>query len=214
MAEYCSNCFEKLDALHMCGSSASEGRSNSSGGDIWSTNQSLHNFVIAAPLIGVVLDLALPLPSSLIHSAIVSVLGSALAAAVWVGIKYQGQKSLKFFALNLKNFLYTPNILKIFGSSGNKKVTPTWLAVIAASTVLQVIIFTPGNAAYVSSQITKQIHQKSGATLKAECPKTRIYFYNENIECRVRTGLLGITVPARVSISPILGSSEIKVSLF
>jgi hypothetical protein len=214
MAEYCSNCFEKLDALHMCGSSASEGRSNSSGGDIWSTNQSLHNFVIAAPLMGVVLDLVLPFPSSLIHSAIVSVLGSALAAAVWVGMKYQGQKSLKFFAFNLKNFLYTPNILKIFGSSGNKKATPTWLAVIAASTVLQVIMFTPGNSAYLSSQITKQIHQNSGATLKTECPKAKVYFYNEEIECRVRTGLLGITVPARVSISPILGSSEIKVSLF
>jgi len=37
--------------------------------------------------------------------------------------------------------------------------------------------------------------------------------YSDKIECRVKTGIFGITVPARVTISPLLGTSEIKVSL-
>jgi len=156
----------------------------------------------------------LPLPSSLIHSVIVSLVGSALASIIWVVLKYQGEKSIKFFFLNLKNFLYTPNLLKVFGSDGSRKSTSYWLGVIALSTVLQVIIFTPGNGTYLAHQVTKKIDDASGANLKVECPKTKIYLYNETLECRVKTGILGISVPARISMSPLLGTSDIKVSLF
>ncbi len=214
MPEYCSNCFQKLDAFHLCSSSSVENDSITSENYTWDSGQSLYNFIIAAPLMGIVLDFVLPLPSSLIHSMIISILGSALAAVLWVALKYQGEKSIKFFFLNLKNFLYTPNILKIFGSNGNRKSTSYWLGVIAISTVLQVIIFTPGNGTYLAHQVTKKIDDASGANLKVECPKTRIYLYNETLECRVKTGILGISVPARISMSPLLGTSDIKVSLF
>jgi hypothetical protein len=214
MAEYCPNCFEKLDALHMCGGSEKLNVAPPSGSEVWGINKSLTNFVVFAPLMGVVLDFILPLPSSLIHSVIVSLVGSALASIIWVVLKYQGEKSIKFFFLNLKNFLYTPNLLKVFGSDGSRKSTTYWLGVIALSTVLQVIIFTPGNGTYLAHQVTKKIDDASGANLKVECPKTKIYFYNETLECRVKTGILGISVPARISMSPLLGTSDIKVSLF
>ena len=214
MAEYCPNCFEKLDALHLCGGSEKLNDAPPSGSEVWGINQSLTNFVVFAPLMGVVLDFILPLPSSLIHSVIVSLVGSALASIIWVVLKYQGEKSIKFFFLNLKNFLYTPNLLKVFGSDGSRKSTSYWLGVIALSTVLQVIIFTPGNGTYLAHQVTKKIDDASGANLKVECPKTKIYFYNETLECRVKTGILGISVPARIRMSPLLGTSDIKVSLF
>jgi hypothetical protein len=104
--------------------------------------------------------------------------------------------------------------LKVFGSDGSRKSTSYWLGVIALSTVLQLIIFTPGNGTYLAHQVTKKIDDASGANLKVECPKTKIYFYNETLECRVKTGILGISVPARISMSPLLGTSDIKVSLF
>jgi hypothetical protein len=49
--------------------------------------------------------------------------------------------------------------------------------------------------------------------LTVQCPGTQIYLYQDPIECRVRTGIFGITVPARVTISPVIGTFSIKVSL-
>jgi hypothetical protein len=119
-----------------------------------------------------------------------------------------------FYVRNLKNFAYTPNMIKIFGLGETKKVATGWLAAVVVSSALQVLIFTPGNASYLGHQVTKKIDDASGANLEVKCPSTKIYLYNEKIECRVKTGLLGITVPARATLSPILGSAEIKVSLF
>jgi hypothetical protein len=213
MADYCSKCFEKLDAFHFCAESDSVKNLAASGDDLWETNQSIINFVIFAPVMGVFLDFILPLPSSLIHSLIISILGSALAAILWVTIKYQGEKTFKFYLLNIKNFLYTPNILKIFGSGGNKKAASYWLGIVAFATVIQLLIFTPGNSTYLANQVVNKIDKASGANLKVDCPKTKLYLYNERIECRVKTGILGITVPARANLSPFLGTSEIKISL-
>jgi hypothetical protein len=213
MAEYCPNCFEKLDALHICESSESSTQDRSSGSSIWETNQSLAPVVIAAPLFGFLLDFVLPFPSSLVHSLLISVVGSGIVAAIWVAVKYEGQKSLKFFAFNVKNFLYTPNILKVFGSYGVKKATPYWFAVVFLSAALQMVIFTPGNATYLGNQVSKKIDSASGANLKVECPSTKFYLYNEKIECRVKTGILGISVPARATVSPLIGTADIKVSI-
>lgn len=212
MAEYCPLCFEKQDFLHKCGDSAASsfsGLSSVAG----SGKHTLSSVVIAAPLMGVVLDLFVPLPSSLIHSLIVALLGSAVTGALWVAFKHDGSKSFKFFLRNLKNFIYTPNMLKIFGSDGNKKVTSSWLGVIAASIAVQILIFTPGNATYLETQISNSIDKASGANLDVECPGTQFFLYQDRIECRVKTGILGISVPARVELSPILGTSDIKVSL-
>jgi hypothetical protein len=46
-----------------------------------------------------------------------------------------------------------------------------------------------------------------------ECPKNMFYFYTDRLECRVKTGLLGISVPARIALSPLIGTADIKVSL-
>ena len=168
---------------------------------------------MGAPLMGIVLDLFLPLPSSLIASALVAVLGSAVTSFLWVAFKYDGNKTFRFFILNLKNFLYTPNMLKIFGSDGNKKATSTWFGFIALSTAIQIFLFTPGNASFIENTVSNKIKKESGVKLAVECPGTKIYFYQDPIECRVKTGIFGITVPARVTISPVIGTFSIKVSL-
>jgi hypothetical protein len=142
-----------------------------------------------------------------------SILGSALAAIVWVVFNFEGQKSFKFYLYNIKNFLFTPNLLNIFGATGKRRVLSRWLLVIASSTALQVVLFTPGNSLNLANQVTAKIQDASGANLKVDCPKTKLFFYNEKIECRVKTGILGITVPARSNISPILGNYQIKVSI-
>ena len=213
MADYCPDCFEKLDALHICADTDSVKYERYAGNATWSRNQSLINFIIFAPIAGVALDFVLPLPSSLIHSFALSILGSALAAIVWVVFNFEGQKTFNFYLYNMKNFLFTPNLLKIFGATGNKRVLSKWLLVIASSTALQVVLFTPGNSLNLANQVSAKIHDASGANLKVECPKTKLFFYNERIECRVKTGILGITVPARSNISPILGNYQIKVSI-
>ena len=212
MASYCPRCFEEDDSFHTCSDS---GSLDSFGKDSAGTSSkySLASVVMAAPLMGIVLELFLPLPSSLIASALVALLGSAFTSFLWVAFKYDGHKSFRFFILNLKNFVYTPNMLKIFGSDGNKKATSTWFGFIALSTAIQIFLFTPGNASFIENTVSNKIKKESSVKLAVECPGTKIYFYQEPIECRVKTGVFGITVPARVTISPVVGTFSIKVSL-
>ncbi len=213
MAEYCPKCFEPIDFLHKCGSNSANSEMDFGGGSSRRTKIELGTLIGVAPLAGILLDQFVALPSSLVHSLILSTVGSGLVALIWVMINFRGTKSFKFYVQNIPNFLYTPNIFKIFGTSDNRKLTSTWLLAVVASTFLQIILFTPGNATYLASQITNQIDEASGASLDAECPTYKLYFYNEKIECKVNTGLLGIKVPARAELSPFLGTSTIKISL-
>ena len=212
MANYCPRCFEEDDAYHSC---IDSGSLDSFGQDSVGTSSkySLTSIVMAAPLMGIALELFLPLPSSIVTSALVSVLGSAAMGLLWVAFKYDGNKTFRFFIRNLKNFVYTPNMLKIFGSNGNKKATSTWFGFIALSTAIQIFLFTPGNAAFIENTVSNKIKKESGVRLTVQCPGTQIYLYQDPIECRVRTGIFGITVPARVTISPVIGTFSIKVSL-
>lgn len=194
----------------MCGESKS---SSAFEEDVKSDLQSFAMIVMGAPLMGVVLDFLLPLPSSLIVSVLVSLLGSAFVSFLWVAFKYEGNKTFRFFIRNLKNFIYTPNMLKIFGSNGRKNVTSAWLGFIALSTIIQVIVFTPGNGSFIEYSVSNKIEKESGVNLDVDCPGTQIYLYRDTIECRVKTGILGITVPARVTPSPIVGTFKVKVSL-
>ena len=194
----------------MCGESKS---SSAFEEDVKSDLQSLAMIVMGAPLMGVVLDFLLPLPSSLIVSVLVSLLGSAFVSFLWVAFKYEGNKTFRFFIRNLKNFIYTPNMLKIFSSNGRKNVTSAWLGFIALSTIIQVIVFTPGNGSFIEYSVSNKIEKESGVNLDVDCPGTQIYLYRDTIECRVKTGILGITVPARVTPSPIVGTFKVKVSL-
>lgn len=213
MSPNCLNCGDDLDVFHSCQAKGStfdspfESISKSRG------SASLLTVILVAPLTGVLLDLFLPLPSSLLHSILVSVLGSTIVAALWVSIKYDGKKSFKFYLKNLKNFAFTPLMLKIFTTEDSKKASFSWLGVIALSSTIQIFLFTPGNSAYLESRVSKQIDDASGANLQVECPSNIIYLYSDRIECRVKTGILGITVPARAQLSPLLGSADIKVSL-
>ena len=210
MAEYCPSCFQKADFLHVCGESKSQYVFNEESSN---EKYSLTSIVLIAPLMGVGLDFLLPLPSSLFVSALVSLLGSAFVSCLWVAFKYDGNKTFRFFARNLKNFIYTPNMLKIFGSDGRKNVTSAWFGVLALSTAIQVFLLTPGNASFTEYSINSKIEKESGVNLKVDCPGTRIFLYRDTIECRVKTGILGITVPARVTPSPIFGTLTVKVSL-
>ena len=210
MAEYCSSCFEKADFLHVCKDSSIAGAFGEESTD---AKHSLTTIVMVAPLMGIALDFFLPIPSSLITSALVALLGSALISFLWVAFNFNGKKTFKFFLRNLKNFIYTPNMLKIFGSEEKKNVTTSWLGFIALSTAIQVFLFSPGNASFIENSISNKIEKESGVNLQVECPSTQIYLYREPIKCRVKTGILGITVPARVTPSPIVGTFTVKVSL-
>ncbi len=210
MAEYCPSCFEKADFLHICGESTSAG---SSGGELAESGHSLTSIVLCAPLVGILLDFFLPLPSSLLTSALVALLASAFVGFLWVAIKFDGNKTFRFFLRNLKNFVYTPNMLKIFGSNGQKNVPAKWFGFVALSTAIQIFLFTPGNASFIEYSISNKIEKESGVNLQVDCPGTQVFLYRDTIECRVKTGILGITVPARVTPSPILGTFKVKVSL-
>ena len=216
MSDYCPKCFEKMDFLHTCGDSQSSQPDSQEAyfGKAKSMKASLVTIVGLAPLAGLAVDLFAPLPSSVVHSILATLIGSTLVGLIWVMTSYDGHKSAKFLLRNLKNFAYTPNMLKVFSAENPKKATTTWFGALALSIALQLVVFTPGNASYLGHQVTKKIDDASGANLEVKCPSTKIYLYNEKIECRVKTGLLVITVPARATLSPILGSAEIKVSLF
>ncbi len=202
-----------MDFLHKCETGEHSSSDEHFGFTSNNTRLPLFAVVAAAPMAGIVFDLILPLPSSLLHSTLVSIMGSAFVGLFWVTFKNQGTRSPKFYLANLKNFIYTPNLLKLYGSEGGKKVSAIWIFAIAAATATQIFLFTPGNSKYLAHQVSSQIDQESGANLEVVCPSTRLFFYKEKIECRVKTGLLGITVPARVDLSPLIGTSEIKVSL-
>lgn len=212
MAEYCPLCFEKTDFLHLCGESKTTDLFRQNSVDE-SRRFSLISIVMVAPMMGVLLDLFLPLPSSILTSAVMALLGSALTGFLWVAFKYDGRKSFRFFIRNFKNFIYTPNMLKIFGSDRNRKTTPTWFGFIAFSTVLQIFLFTPGNGFLIENTVSNKIKKESGVNLAVDCPKMRIYLYQEPLECRVKTGIFGISVPARATLSPVVGTFSIKVSI-
>ena len=213
MSEDCPLCYETFESDHVCGRKDKADDSGLSGFANTRSRFPLVSIVAFAPLMGVIFDLVLPLPSSLLHSVFVSVLGSTLVGLTWVVFKYEGAKSLNFYLKNLKNFAFTPNLLKLYSADGARKSTSLWLVAIILSTTLQVFFFTPGNAHYLAGRVSHQIDDASGANLDVECPQNLLYFYTDQIECRVKTGLLGISVPARASLSPFLGTADIKVSL-
>ena len=202
-----------MDADHVCGRKSKSSDSGFSGFTNTRSRFPLVSIVAFAPLMGILFDLVLPLPSSLLHSVLVSILGSTVVGLVWVMFKYEGSKSFNFYLKNLKNFAYTPNLLKLYNADGARKATSLWIVAIIFSTALQVFFFTPGNANYLAGRVSNQIDDASGANLDVECPANKLYFYADRIECRVKTGLLGISVPARISLSPLLGTADIKVSL-
>ncbi len=210
MTEHCPNCFEKADFLHVCGESKSE---YVFGEESSESNYSLTSIVLGAPLVGILLDFFLPLPSSLLTSALVALLASAFVGFLWVAFNFDGNKTFKFHLRNLKNFVYTPNMLKIFGSDVQKNVSAKWLGFVALSTAFQIFLFTPGNASFIEYSISKKIEKESGVNLQVDCPGTQVFLYRDTIECRVKTRILGITVPAWVTPSPILGTFKVKVSL-
>lgn len=202
-----------MDDDHVCGRKSRSSDSGFSGFTNTRSKFPLVSIVAAAPMMGILFDLVLPLPSSLLHSVLVSILGSTVVGLVWVLFKYEGSKSFNFYLKNLKNFIYTPNLLKLYSTEGSRRAASLWLGTIAISTALQIFFFTPGNANYLAGRVSHQIDEASGANLKVECPKNTFHFYTDRIECRVKTGLFGISVPARVTLSPILGTADIKVSL-
>ena len=65
---------------------------------------------------------------------------------------------------------------------------------IALSTAIQIFLFTPGNASFIENTVSNKIKKESGVKLAVECPGAQIYFYQDPIECRVKTGIFGITV--------------------
>ena len=213
MTEFCPQCYEAMDSDHVCGRKSRSSDSSFSGFTNTRSRFPLVSIVAFAPLMGILFDLVLPLPSSLLHSILVSLLGSTVVGLVWVMFKHEGSKSLNFYLKNLKNFAYTPNLLKLYSADGARRATSLWLVAIVFSTALQIFLLTPGNASYLAGRVSNQIDDASGANLDVECPQMKFYFYTERIECRVKTGLLGISVPARVSLSPFLGTTDIKVSL-
>lgn len=214
MSDYCPKCFETMDFLHTCQGSKSEVEESFSQSSSPKKEVSLANIVGFAPLGGLLVEYLIPLPSSIAHSIFISLIGSTLVGVFWALFIHRGNRNINYILANLKNFAYAPNMLKIYSHENPKKATRTWLAILALSTALQIVIFTPGNAAYLSRSVTNKIDDASGANLKVSCPSNFLYFYNDKIECRVKTGILGISVPARSKLSPISGSAEIKVSLF
>jgi len=213
VSEDCPLCYETFESDHICGRRNKSSDSGFSGFTNARSRLPLVSIVAFAPLMGILLDLILPLPSSLLHSVLVSILGSTVVGLVWVMFKYEGSKSFNFYLKNLKNFAFTPNLLKLYSADGARKATSLWLAAIIFSSALQVVFFTPGNAYYLAGRVSNQIDDASGANLDVECPKNKFYFYTDRLECRVKTGLLGISVPARIALSPLIGTADIKVSL-
>ena len=207
------NCQERADLFHSCkptsGLFEDKGYSTS---DLASAS-SLTAVVCLAPIMGIALDYFLPIPSSLFNSALLSFLGSTLVGLLWISLGYKGSKNLTFFIKNLKNCFYTPNLSKIFAHGVMKTVTVSWVCSLIASSIFQIFLFTPGNASYLENRIAHHIHKEAGVNLLVSCPRNTFFFYQETLECRVKTGIFGITVPARVELSPILGSSKIAISL-
>lgn len=210
MAERCEKCFQPMDFLHVCSSHKDDAAAEISeltGG------ANRVRWLAAAPLSGIALDLFVPLPSSLIHSLALALLGSGLVSIVWLMARKDSKKSAKFHLLNLKNYIFSPLIYRKYNVSNKNSILTPWLLALVFSIVFQVLLFTSGNSQFLANQISNQIEKGSGADLEVVCPNFQAYFYNSQLECRVKTGILGITVPARAKLSIIIGTPNIKVSL-
>ena len=208
MAEICTECFRRHDAFDSC-------PGNTSASDKPDTQpRSLSGLLLGGlPLVGFLLDFLLPVPSSLLWAILLTVAGSILGGVLWTSLFFRGQKSLRFFLGNVPNFIYLPNMTKLYGNKTSLTRFSGWIGLVLASVTLQLLVFTPGNATYIAGRVSQQIADSSGSQLEVSCPQLTIYTYNSTITCEIQTGLLAFTAPARVSIEPLLGVSEIEVSL-
>jgi hypothetical protein len=211
VVDYCPLCFEKAEFLHRCGElRATEEFEHAR--TLKLSNQRL--MVMSAPLMGIALDFLLPLPSSLITSILLALIGSTSIGIIWMIINIERGRRFRLILRNVTSVIYTPKLHRLSSANGKSRVTVFWFGFLALSSAIQLFLFTPGNSSYFEYSINNKIERESDVDLRVECPGTQIYFYQDKIECRVNTGILGITVPARVSPSPLLGTFEVKVSLF
>lgn len=170
-------------------------------------------WLVTAPFFGIALDIVVPLPSSLFHSLFLAILGSGLASMIWYTSKQSTKRSARYFFFNFKNYFISPLLYRKYNTSNRNSILIPWLFALGLSISIQVFFFTGGNSQFLANQISSQIEKGSDADLEVTCPKFQAYFYNEEIECRVKTEILGITVPARATLSIVTGIPSVKVSL-
>ena len=212
MSEVCPKCGKKMDFFHDCESFFGD-NSDLANSHHEFLNSSVEKVILLAPLFGIVLDFGIPLPSSIFNSIFLTFFGSLLFGVLWKLTK-STNKSTVFSTGQLREAIFLPNMQKVNGQETFKKSRNLWGLMFLLSLVLQLIIFTPGNSSYLSNQISNEIDKETSVWLETNCPKSSLYFYNHQITCRVKTGILGITVPARVKIEPLLGTTKIRVSPF
>lgn len=215
MSEVCPNCFKKHDVFTSCdGKNSREYDSDFSLGD--TTSSSSSSLLLGlVPFVALIFDLILPLPNSLIASLIITPLGMFLGSFLWVTLFYRGRKTLKFHARNALNYIYVPNMVKVFGVQSSVTKAGPWVGVVIASIVLQLVIFSPGNASAVASGVSDRIESSTNQRLVVSCPTTLVISPSTRITCEIETGVLAITVPARVTLNPIAlnGVAKVDISL-
>jgi hypothetical protein len=106
-------------------------------------------------------------------------------------------------------------MVKVFGVQSSVTKTGSWVGVVIASIALQLVIFSPGNASAVANGVSDRIESSTNQRLVVSCPTTLVISPSTRITCEIETGVLAITVPARVILNPFAlnGVAKVDISL-
>lgn len=215
MADFCDVCFKQIDVFNPC----EHQKTSSQAKDVWRETPSIKSgnpalALIVSPVIGLIADWVFPVWSTPWLSAGLTLLLGAPLVALWI----KQQSGTKFAQLvlprNLLNMVFPPLAMKAHDFSGNRTdAIKKWTGVFLASLLLQLVVLTPGNAVALAKAVSSHISDTNGSDLAVICPSPSFTLINSEFTCEVETGVLALTVPARVTITPIINSVDVQVSL-
>jgi hypothetical protein len=222
MSNFCSECFREVDPFapceHQAGGKSKDDFSFQKSKDPFSVGPSKGGFglqadqaLFLAPLSGLLLDLVFPSWSNPLVSIVLALLGGALFMFVWRQRTYGFKFNPMYLIKNLPSYLIPP--LGSVGSTSKPKTYGVWVGGLAVSVLLQGAIFSPGNGAFLENRVRTYINDRSPVGLSVDCPAFAFIPLGGQVTCEVGTGVFGITVPARVQISPFTNAVDVKVSL-
>lgn len=216
MPDYCETCFREIDLLNPCVHQARSANLDFDFGSAASsgTKTSLRpEHVWLAPVAGIVLDAFLPIWTNVITAILMSLVGGAVVVAYWVTRGLNVRMSMATGFRNLGLYLLPPLAFRAFASEGKSALVQRWAACMVGSVLVQLMFITPGNFTALENAISAETAVDTSGGLVVHCPSTVILPVGGEVVCEVETGILALTIPARIEISPILMQATVKVSL-
>ena len=218
MSEFCDVCFAKVDPFDLCEHMKNDSSAQTAWDDPSATSPnagSLDLLVVLSPLAGIAADFLLPRWSNPLESLIWTLLFGGIPVVIWIARSYS-KTAVRGSAMfrNIPLFLVPPLAIRALAAPAKRvEYSLKWLAILVVSLFVQLAVVTPMNSTALENGIQDFIIDKTGSSLSVDCPSSALIPFGGTLTCEVETGILGITVPANIRVTPILNTISVDVSV-